>query len=217
MATLADIYRPKTWDTVIGQEKAIGKLKRLQKAGRLSGRGYWIVGASGIGKTTIAEIIASEVADEMNILRLRVAEITPAMLRTLEYNMRMVAMGKKKGKAIIINEAHGLRKDAIRAFKDVLENLPDNVVILFTTTRQEEGNLFDDGNTEDAGPFRDRCTVVNLTNQGLAKPFAVRAQEIAIAEGLDGKPIGSFVMLLKNCKNSMRGALSRIDDGIMVD
>jgi len=52
------------------QVKAVAKLRALAKR-RLGARAYWISGSSGTGKTTIARLIASEVAgslarDEMN-------------------------------------------------------------------------------------------------------------------------------------------------------
>lgn len=214
---LAEKYRPREWQDVIGQEKAVKLFRRFESRGMLGGRAYWIVGQSGQGKTTIAEIAASKIADPANILRLMAGEITMSVLQDIRRGMHMLPLGKLPGKAIIINEAHGLRKDVVRGLKDILEQITPHVAIFFTTTRQEESNLFDDSCTEDAGPFRDRCTVVPLTNQGLAKPFAERAREIAQAENLDGKPVEAYIKLAQKCKNSMRAMLMRIESLEMTD
>ncbi len=66
------------------------------------------------------------------------------------------------------------------------------------------------------GPFRSRCKTVAFTNQGLSQLFAQRAQEIAQAEGLDGKPLEAYVRLVQRCKNNMRQAIQEIDSGAMV-
>ena len=63
MTALYEQYRPRTFDEVVGQDKAIGKVEALRKRG-LAGRAYWISGQSGTGKTTIARLIAAEVASE---------------------------------------------------------------------------------------------------------------------------------------------------------
>jgi DNA polymerase III gamma/tau subunit len=60
---LAERYRPATWDEVVGQEKVVARLRALSARGGLAGRAYWLSGQSGTGKTTIARLIAQEVAD----------------------------------------------------------------------------------------------------------------------------------------------------------
>ena len=61
---LYEAYRPKTWSEVIGQPKAIAKLDRFRKRrGTLAGDCYFLSGSSGTGKTSIALLIADEVAD----------------------------------------------------------------------------------------------------------------------------------------------------------
>ena len=47
---LAEKYRPKTWQDVIGQDKAISRNQQLAKRG-LAGRAYWLSGASGTAKS----------------------------------------------------------------------------------------------------------------------------------------------------------------------
>ncbi len=86
--------------------------------------------------------------------------------------------------------------------------------LIFTTTRAEEGLLFD--GAEDARPLVGRCTQVPLTMQGLAKPAARWLQSIAQAEGLDGKPEAAYVRLFNDSAGSFREALQRIDAGAML-
>src|SRR5262249_4680832 len=62
-APLTEQYRPKTWQDVVGQDKVVNRLLALRRRG-LAGRAYWLSGPSGTGKTTIARLIAAEVAEE---------------------------------------------------------------------------------------------------------------------------------------------------------
>ena len=75
---LADKYRPKQWAEVVGQDKVVSRLQALVARGSLTGRAYWLSGQSGTGKTTIARLIAAEVADEFFITELDAGPLTVA-------------------------------------------------------------------------------------------------------------------------------------------
>ncbi len=213
---LADRYRPTAWADVVGQERAVAALVRLAGAdGRgLLGRAIWIAGASGTGKTTLARLAAQEVADPHNITELDAGEATPGTIGEMLDAARLYPMGKKPGRAYIINEAHGLRRDAIRRLLVALEPIPKTSLWIFTTTNAGQEALFEDN--IDAGPLLSRCLQIPLARQGLAQAFAERAQAIARAEGLDGRPIAQYVRLLQDCRNNLRMALSRIEAGEMM-
>jgi len=212
MALLADDYRPKTWNEVIGQDKALARIKALRPRG-LAGRAYWITGASGTGKTTIARLLAAEIADRHDIVEADATALTGADVRRLEHDMQYLGWGPAGGRAYIINEAHGLRKDAIRQFLVTLERLPRHVVVIFTTTCEGEA-LFED--YDDAGPLLSRCVRIPLARRNLAEAFARRAQEIAQAEGLDGAPLPEYIKLARRCQNNMRAMLQEIEAGVML-
>jgi len=129
---LHEQYRPRAWHEVVGQDKVIQRIEAL-KARSLGGRAYFLTGPSGAGKTTIGRLIASEVADELFIDEIDASDLTPATLREIERTMHTTAWGKG-GRAYLINEAHGLRRDTIRQLLVLLERLPSHVVVIFTTT-----------------------------------------------------------------------------------
>ena len=56
-------------------------------------------GQSGTGKTTIARLIAAEVADPLNIEEIDATGLTPAVLRDIEREMNFYGIGQKTGRA----------------------------------------------------------------------------------------------------------------------
>ena len=206
-------HRPKRLDQVIGQDKAVKTITRLIQNGA-GGRCFWISGISGSGKTTLARIIAGSIADDLYIQEFDCADqLSVSAIDKIEADISYRAFGKG-GKAIIINEAHGLRKTTIRRLLGLLERIPGHVVFVFTTTRQGQEKLFDDN--IDANPLLSRCIRIELTNQGLSKAFGEHCRQIATKENLNGKPVESYVKLAQKCKNNCRMMLQEIESGYMI-
>ncbi len=207
---------PSHWGEVVGQDKVLTIIERLRERG-LTGRAFWLIGGSGTGKTTIAKLLAAEVADDYCIEEVDAESLTPSRVAELEKRSHTRCIGNKPGWAIIVNEAHGLKNSTIRQLLVTLDNgrIPKHVVWIFTTTNDGAEGLFDD--SIDAGPLTSRCTVLPLARRDLTKPFAQRLKQVAAKHNLDGKPLSAYERLLQNHKNNMRAAYQAIEAGSMLE
>ena len=179
----------------------------------MAGDCYLLSGSSGTGKTSIALLIADEVADPWTVSEFDdPSELTADVLRNLAEQRRMRPFGK--GYCNVVNEIHGARTDQIRKLLGLTERMPEWVTWVFTTTTSGEEKLFD--GIDDAAPWLSRCKRIPLARRDLAKPFAERARAIAQAEGLDGKSIDDYVKLVHKHKLNLRAVLQAVEAGDML-
>lgn len=209
MTSLAEKYRPSSFDEMVGNPKAVGQCRNIASKG-IGGRALWLSGPSSTGKTTASRLLAATIADRWGTVEIDAGSLTADTLREWQDQAHLFAWGKG-GRVFILNEAHGLRADLIRRLLVWLEELPDHCSVIFTTTAAGEEKLFED--QIDASPLLSRCITISFTNQGIAQPFADRAREIAVKEGIDGKPPAEYLKLARECKGNMRMMLQRIENG----
>jgi DNA polymerase III gamma/tau subunit len=212
MPALYEKWRPRRWEDLVGLDKVTAQIDRLRAHGGLSGRAFFISGASGTGKSSTAKLIAAEVADDWGTTELDGSEVNVAVLDEINAARQSRPFGR--GYCWIIDEAHALRGSTITRLLKLTEGLPPWVTIIFTTTAQAKASLFDD--QIDAHPLLSRCEQLELPRRDLAKAFAERARMIAQAEGMDGQPLEKYLRLIQDCRNNLREALGRIGGGEMM-
>jgi replication-associated recombination protein RarA len=212
MNQLYEKFRPQSWGEVVAQDKAVSVLQSLAQRG-LGGRAIFITGATGTGKSTLAYLAAAEIADRDFVEEIDASDATPAFLNNVERLWHSYGWGRG-GKAYIINEAHGLRQDAIRKLLVMLERIPSHVLVVFTTTVEGQASFFEAKDDVDA--LLSRCVCVSLARRNLAEPFALRVSEIAAKVNLNGRPLADYMRLAKDCGNNMRRMLQEVESGKMI-
>ena len=138
-------YRSTSLDTLVGQTHVTEVLKRAIAQGKV-GHAYLLSGPRGVGKTSIARILAHEIIKaeyKGEDLPLDIIEIDAASnngvddVRDLRDKVH-VAPAKATHKVYIIDEVHMLSKPAFNALLKTLEEPPEHVVFILATTNPEK-------------------------------------------------------------------------------
>lgn len=134
-------YRSKSLDEVVGQKHITDILSRALKQGKVA-HAYLFTGPRGVGKTSIARILAHEINKlpyDENTIHPDIIEIDAASNRRIDdiRDLRdkvQIAPSSAKYKVYIIDEVHMLTGESFNAFLKTLEEPPEHVVFILATT-----------------------------------------------------------------------------------
>ncbi|MDB5168307.1 MAG: dnaX [Candidatus Saccharibacteria bacterium] len=134
-------YRSKSLDEVIGQSHVTDILRRSLAQGRIA-HAYLLTGPRGVGKTSIARILAYEInkipydeeATNLDIIEIDAASNNGVEdVRDLREKVQIAPVAASK-KIYIIDEVHMLSKQAFNALLKTLEEPPAHAVFILATT-----------------------------------------------------------------------------------
>jgi len=220
---LARKWRPKSFATLVGQEHVVKALSNALANGRLH-HAYLLTGTRGVGKTTIARIMAKSLNCETGVTAqpcgicatclqidagrfVDLLEIDAASNTGID-NIREVLDNAQysptqgRFKVYIIDEVHMLSKSAFNAMLKTLEEPPGHVKFILATTDPQKVPV----------TILSRCLQFSL-RQMLPQQVADHLKHVLEAEGLPFEA-GALTWLSHAAAGSMRDALSLLDQAI---
>lgn len=195
---LYDKYRPKLFKHMVGQAVATKALRSVIEQG--TSRTFLLHGPSGCGKTTAARIAAKKVGcAEQNIVQIPAAKYRgiDAMRQVMDLT-QYTPMGGAKARAIIIDECHGLTKEAWDSLLEATEEPAEHIYWFFATTELQKVPL----------TIKTRCTKIPFK---LVDSETIRSLvcDVCDQEGYD-TPDAIIDIIVREAKGSPRQALSNL-------
>ncbi|VFP80183.1 DNA polymerase III subunit gamma/tau [Candidatus Erwinia haradaeae] len=222
---LARKWRPQVFTDVVGQEHVLSILQNSLSLERIH-HSYLFSGASGIGKTTIARLLAKSLNCEIGITSnpcrvcgqcrdiaagfcLDLIEIDAAS-RTKVEDIRDVlenvqyTPSRSRFKIYLIDEVHMLSRHSFNALLKTLEEPPLHVKFILATTDPQKIPL----------TILSRCLHLHLTILNLDQIF-MQLKHILQTENIHAEP-GAIKLIAQAAKGSMRNSLSLADQAIVM-
>jgi DNA polymerase-3 subunit gamma/tau len=220
---LARKWRPRTFATLVGQEHVVRALTNALEQRRLH-HAYLLTGTRGVGKTTLARILAKSLNCETGITATPCGKCSSCMeidagrfvdlievdaaTNTRVDEMRQLldnavyAPTRGRFKVYVIDEVHMLSTSSFNAMLKTLEEPPEHIKFILATTDPQKIPV----------TVLSRCLQFNLKNMP-ASAIATHLERVLAEEKVAAE--GPALQLIAHAaRGSMRDALSLLDQAI---
>jgi DNA polymerase-3 subunit gamma/tau len=213
-------WRPRTFQTIAGQEPVVRTLARAIETGRVA-HAYLFSGPRGTGKTSTAKVLAmglncvngptpepdgtcESCRAIVNNSSMDVLEMDAASNRGIDEIRDLrdrvnLAPTQGRMKVYIIDEVHMLTTEAFNALLKMLEEPPEHVVFVLATTEKHKV----------LPTIISRCQSFDFRRPGVTL-LADKLREIADAEGIEAEP-AALTLLAREARGSFRDAEGLLD------
>ncbi|MFN0302525.1 MAG: DNA polymerase III subunit gamma/tau [Burkholderiales bacterium] len=220
---LARKWRPRSFGALVGQDHVVRALSHALESGRLH-HAYLFTGTRGIGKTTIARILAksfncdtgitpnpcgvcpscTEIDSGRFVDLLEVDAATNTRVEEMRQLLENAVYAPTRGrfKVYVIDEVHMLSNSAFNAMLKTLEEPPEHIKFILATTDPQKIPV----------TVLSRCLQFNLKQMPSAA-IATHLTGICEKESVTAEG-GALQMIAHAARGSMRDALSLLDQAI---
>ena len=220
---LARKWRPRSFDTLVGQDHVVRALSNALTQQRLH-HAYLFTGTRGVGKTTLARILAKALNCETGITAtpcgkcsacteidsgrfvdlIEVDAATNTKVEEMRQLLDNAVYTPTRGrfKVYVIDEVHMLSNNAFNAMLKTLEEPPEHIKFILATTDPQKIPV----------TVLSRCLQFNLKQM---PPAAIvgHLNQILASEGI-ASDAGALALIARAAHGSMRDALSLLDQAI---
>ena len=199
--SLSEKYRPRTVAEFVGLEKPKKILAKFASAPYPSA--WLFVGPSGVGKTSMAQALCSDIKGELTHIPSQ--KCNAQAIEEACYHCHFVPLTGGTH-VVLIDEADRMTPAAQLALLSKLDAtaFPPNTVFIFTC------NSTDGLETR----FLSRCRVIEFSSYGMAGEIAAYLDTVWHAEGGNGNA-PDLVRLAKESRNNVRDALMKLEVELM--
>src|SRR5438067_7971358 len=225
---LARKYRPRNFETLVGQEHVVRALTHALRTGRLH-HAYLFTGTRGVGKTTLSRILAKSLncvgpdgqgsitAEPCGVCEpcrandagrfVDYVEMDAASNRGVDEMAQLLeqavyAPSNARFKVYMIDEVHMLTNHAFNAMLKTLEEPPEHVKFILATTDPQKIPV----------AVLSRCLQFNLKQMPPAA-IVVHLGKVLAQEGIEHEK-DALLLIGRAAAGSMRDALSLLDQAI---
>ena len=128
-------YRPSTWDELVGHAGTVKSIRGALESGRA--RSFLLVGDSGVGKTTIARIMATELGIDLDSGEYQEFDGASRTgvddMRAIKEKLKFKPLNGGK-RVVCIDECQKLSTNAWDSMLKIVEEPPPGVYFVFATT-----------------------------------------------------------------------------------